>query len=81
MDAVCFSALSNIECCKKVFSREQRVFTIKHYFLTKSWENVREWYKKQFPGANLPGNKAISCVICKFKNEYSAHSKQSILVT
>ncbi len=47
-----------------------RIHIITHYFLTELCNKVREQYEKQFPGGNLPSNKAISCVIHKSENEY-----------
>ncbi len=32
MNVACFSVLLNVECCKMLFSQEQRVFIITHYF-------------------------------------------------
>ncbi len=32
MNVACFSVLSNMDCCKMVFSREQQVFIITHCF-------------------------------------------------
>ncbi len=61
--------LSNVECCKIIFLQEQWVFIIKHYFLTKSCNKVKEQYEKLFPGATLLSNKAINHVIRKFENE------------
>ncbi len=69
MGTACFSTLSNVECCKLVFSQKQQGFIIKYYFLTKLCNKVRKQYEKQFPDANLPSNKAINCVIRKFENE------------
>ncbi len=69
-----FQRAANIEYCKKVFSWEQWVFIFKHYFLTKSCNEVREQYEKQFSGVNLPSNNAIGRVIRKFKNESSINS-------
>ncbi len=53
------------------FPREQRVFIIKHYFLTKSCNKVRQQYEEWISGANLQSNKTASHVICKFEKEYS----------
>ncbi len=68
MDAICFSVLLNVKCYKIVFSLEQRVLVVKHYFFTKRCNKVKEQYEKQFPGANLPSNEDISHVIHKFEN-------------
>ncbi len=58
-----------------VFFQGQRLFIIKHYFLTKLRNKFRQQYEKQCPGAILSINK-----VCEFENEYSVDDATSWLV-
>jgi hypothetical protein len=50
-----------------LFSQEQRVFSVEHYFASRSYARVVDEFRRKYPDAAVPNNSTITRIIARFR--------------
>ena len=64
--ALC-SEQSEVHCSVDMFSQEQRVFIVEHYFSSLSYARVVNEFREKYPGDKVPNNSTITRLIALFR--------------
>jgi transposase len=49
------------------FSQEQRVFSVEHYFASRSYARVADEFRREYPDSAVPNNSTITRIINRLR--------------
>jgi transposase len=59
-----------------VFSQDQRVFVLEHYFSTRSYAEYQNAFRNSFPDSVVPNKSTIQCLVGRFRETGSIGEKR-----
>jgi transposase len=66
----------NAICDKIVFSQDQRVFILEHYFSTRSYAECQNAFRNSFPDSAVPNKSTIQRLVERFRETGSIGEKR-----
>jgi hypothetical protein len=67
----------NVICDKMVFSQDQRVFILEHYFSIRSYAECQNAFRNSFPDSVAPNKSSIQRLVERFRVTGSIGEKRS----
>jgi hypothetical protein len=66
----------NVICDKMVFSQDQCVFILEHYFSTRSSAECHKAFRNSFPDSVVPNKSTVQCLVERFRETGSVGEKR-----